>query len=218
MKSAIGPLAGIALALAAGGAQAAKMVSPVSVTTNAGEAGVFWTVDNIIDRSGLDRTYTPGVTEFEDYIASDPRHSLDLNTRWLSLEQTASSILTFDFGKAVTLSKLALWDDFGTTNSRFIFSTPDLANFASYRPIDAKGSSGPPAQVFDFRDITTRYLTVQIEGCNQGGTSWTGCGVQEMAFAEGVTGGVPEPTTWALMILGFGTAGAMLRRRRFAIA
>ena len=31
-------------------------------------------------------------------------------------------------------------------------------------------------------------------------------------------GAVPEPTTWALMILGFGAAGAALRRRRFAIA
>jgi hypothetical protein len=29
---------------------------------------------------------------------------------------------------------------------------------------------------------------------------------------------VPEPTTWALMILGFGSAGAMLRRRRSAFA
>jgi hypothetical protein len=29
-----------------------------------------------------------------------------------------------------------------------------------------------------------------------------------------ITGGVPEPTTWALMILGFGSVGAMLRRRR----
>ena len=28
------------------------------------------------------------------------------------------------------------------------------------------------------------------------------------------TGGVPEPGTWTLMILGFGGAGAMLRRRR----
>ena len=34
-------------------------------------------------------------------------------------------------------------------------------------------------------------------------------GVQNM-----VTGGVPEPTTWALMIGGFGMAGAMLRRRK----
>jgi hypothetical protein len=27
-------------------------------------------------------------------------------------------------------------------------------------------------------------------------------------------GGVPEPASWALMILGFGSAGAMLRGRR----
>jgi opacity protein-like surface antigen len=33
-----------------------------------------------------------------------------------------------------------------------------------------------------------------------------------------VTGGVPEPGAWALMILGFGAAGAALRRRREALA
>jgi hypothetical protein len=32
------------------------------------------------------------------------------------------------------------------------------------------------------------------------------------------TGGVPEPASWALMIGGFGLAGAMLRRRRSALA
>ena len=31
------------------------------------------------------------------------------------------------------------------------------------------------------------------------------------------TGGVPEPSAWALMILGFGAAGAALRRRRLAM-
>lgn len=34
-----------------------------------------------------------------------------------------------------------------------------------------------------------------------------------------VTGGVPEPGAWALMLLGFGGAGAMIRsRRRLAAA
>ncbi|HEX7946054.1 MAG TPA: PEPxxWA-CTERM sorting domain-containing protein, partial [Phenylobacterium sp.] len=33
-----------------------------------------------------------------------------------------------------------------------------------------------------------------------------------------VTGGVPEPATWAMMIAGFGLAGATLRRRRTANA
>jgi hypothetical protein len=36
------------------------------------------------------------------------------------------------------------------------------------------------------------------------------------ATTTGGAGVVPEPTTWALMILGFGSAGAMLRRRRTA--
>jgi PEP-CTERM motif len=31
-------------------------------------------------------------------------------------------------------------------------------------------------------------------------------------------GGVPEPATWAMMILGFGAAGAAIRRRRPAVA
>lgn len=33
-------------------------------------------------------------------------------------------------------------------------------------------------------------------------------------LAPPTTGGVPEPSTWAVMILGFGVAGAALRRRR----
>ena len=206
-----------AAVLAAGNAQAAKMVAPVSVSTNGGDAGRFWTVDNIIDQSGLPLSYESGVTEFEDYVP-DLRHNDSVNTRWLSWENTSGATLTFDFGKVVTLGKLALWDDHSTTNSLFRFSTPELLDFASFRPADAVKNPGPPPQIFDFRDVTTRYLTVTIEGCNASGSKWTGCGVQEMAFAEGITGGVPEPTTWALMILGFGAAGAMLRRRRFAIA
>jgi len=39
----------------------------------------------------------------------------------------------------------------------------------------------------------------------------------ETAFIDNVSAvGVPEPATWALMILGFGGAGMMLRRRRVA--
>jgi hypothetical protein len=33
-------------------------------------------------------------------------------------------------------------------------------------------------------------------------------------IVDRITAPVPEPATWALMIMGFGTAGAMLRRRR----
>lgn len=65
----------------------------------------------------------------------------------------------------------------------------------------------------------------------QGGFSFVGTGhdtIQLKATVPGnggvffdavsVSGGVPEPATWALMISGFGLAGAALRRRRAVAA
>jgi len=49
-------------------------------------------------------------------------------------------------------------------------------------------------------------ITCNSDGCRGFGT------------VAQVSGGVPEPATWALMIGGFGMAGAALRRRRSATA
>ena len=43
-------------------------------------------------------------------------------------------------------------------------------------------------------------------------------GFAATGFSATFSGAVPEPGTWALMILGFGGAGAMLRRRRTMLA
>ena len=40
------------------------------------------------------------------------------------------------------------------------------------------------------------------------------CNVDHPQACGNPNGGVPEPASWALMILGFGAAGAALRRRR----
>jgi len=42
--------------------------------------------------------------------------------------------------------------------------------------------------------------------------------LDDLTYTTGVADPVPEPGTWALMILGFGTAGAALRRRRIVAA
>lgn len=60
--------------------------------------------------------------------------------------------------------------------------------------------SGIPSSITLDR-ITTRYQSVN------GKDSGVGIGTS-------VTGAVPEPSTWALMILGFGAVGMAMRRRR----
>lgn len=40
----------------------------------------------------------------------------------------------------------------------------------------------------------------------------------QLAFAAGQGGTVPEPASWAMLIAGFGLVGASLRRRRMAVA
>ena len=41
-------------------------------------------------------------------------------------------------------------------------------------------------------------------------------GIQSIASRPGTIGAVPEPSTWAMMLLGFGGVGVALRRRRRA--
>ena len=43
-------------------------------------------------------------------------------------------------------------------------------------------------------------------------------GLPPMAALDGVSLTVPEPATWAMMLLGFGGMGATLRRRRAVAA
>jgi hypothetical protein len=68
------------------------------------------------------------------------------------------------------------------------------------------GTSG--VYVFDFLTPTSSVTT-------QFGATLSNA---RLFSTETFTGGVPEPATWALMILGFGGAGAALRRRRAVAA
>jgi len=61
--------------------------------------------------------------------------------------------------------------------------------------------------------VTTGTQTLILTGTSGGNGSYAGT----IAFAPAVKG-VPEPASWALMILGFGGVGATLRRRRSAPA
>ena len=204
----------------AGAAQAGVIVAPAFVTVDVGGiASGPYSANNLIDQSGLETQYTPGVTDFDQFVGLHQTHGSDLFTRWLSKSATSAAKLTFDFGKEVTLSRLALWDDRSTTISAIKVSTPGLGAFQTLNVFDVIQDTSY-AQVFTFQPVTTRYLSFEISGCNTPGSrqNWSGCGLNEVIFAEGNPIAAPEPATWAMMILGFGAAGSILRRRRAAFA
>lgn len=104
----------------------------------------------------------------------------------------------------------------GTISSSFTSATNDI-NFTSVtlNGVDFDFVIGGPGRT-EFRDIslaTTGGLQTLIVKGSSPGPSATYNGT--LTFTPGI-GAVPETGTWALMIVGFGGAGAMLRRRRTA--
>ena len=66
---------------------------------------------------------------------------------------------------------------------------------------------GGPADYVGFFSIDSNFL-------GSGANAFGDLRPESYSVAEAPTGGVPEPATWGLMILGFGAAGVSLRRRR----
>ena len=81
----------------------------------------------------------------------------------------------------------------------------------------ASGSLTPPSGGHDSALLNTAYSTSGY--VLQWGPDGYDGGLDNIAFdvrAVGANGAVPEPATWAMMVMGFGTMGHALRRRRRA--
>ena len=79
------------------------------------------------------------------------------------------------------------------------------------------------AFTLNFKNAPTGSVTFDAFAGKFQATQYNGSSLfaQECPVGQNCGGGgteVPEPATWALMIMGFGAAGAMLRRRRTAFA
>jgi hypothetical protein len=85
--------------------------------------------------------------------------------------------------------------NFSLANSLF---TSPIANLSYY-----------PGQTFE--SIVTLRLSQSLSYSVAGGSSY---GQSRLGSITVGTGAVPEPATWAMMLVGFGGLGAVLRRRR----
>ena len=136
------------------------------------------------------------VDEFEGSDLFDYSFKVDL-TFFGGGAQTLTSVLFPSF------KKFDIWSDVTDTGAIATVKIYALSGFTGGKKDPAVLREG---LVFDdIRHISYERLVAPCSG--------PGCG-----GGGGGGGPIPEPAAWAMMILGFGAAGTMLRRRRAALA
>lgn len=200
----------LALALSVGSAQAAELLSvPTIQTYGSPDSRSF--------------TFSGGAGAATASFRLNAYGSLDGDTYWsdvftLSLNGAAIYSGTFDLGGGSPGADKVFFAPVGATTGTpvtfgyfaggyvDIFVPLSLVNgantltFAYDSPGHDTGHEGPEG--FD------------NERWNLGDLTVNGAAYDPNAIPPGGGGAVPEPAAWALMIMGFGAAGAMIRRRR----
>lgn len=93
------------------------------------------------------------------------------------------------------------------------FDGDGLAAFGAPSPYDPNGYGGP---LGSFINNTGNSLTVVFNNGGLAAGANTYFSLEESVSVSQLA--VPEPTTWALMLIGFGGIGYAVRRRRTALA
>jgi hypothetical protein len=147
------------------------------------------------------------------FISAEPGDQFFLNGFSDSVLLTAGVAQNVDTG-AISESLGCCWDDqtYATTVNHTLslngvggwFSQLWQINDA-FTPTSFLNGDGPVVY-----NVAGGTITVSMNAVSEFGNYSA-----NMLYSEG---GVPEPATWALMLGGFGMAGAALRRRRTAIA
>ena len=160
------------------------------------------------------------MTNFNSYIGTNPTHTLTFfGNEWFSNSDTTSASVTYNFGSLVGVDALALWNEessgIGTLN---LYGSADGSLFTllgTYNPFD-NPLADYPAEVFSFTPTLLQYVRFDMSNCPQPEPgSFPSCAIGEVAFrTANVAASVPEPGTWAMMLLGFGAVGYSMRRRR----
>ncbi len=213
------------MAVSAGGAQAAVTTYTSSATFNAAIAGFTPTVEDfssgtagqLIAPGGAfnGNTYTPTLTATLDAtIITNQFNSFS----GLSLgcdQSNGAAQFCFD-GDSVTVTFAAPVFAVGA----FFNVNANSGNFGLTVGSDtaSSGSASYDTSTFVFAGLVsdTSFTSAKFFS-NSGGAGTASFNIPEIITGS-KAGAVPEPATWAMMLVGFGGLGAMLRRRRESLA
>lgn len=202
-------------ALLATGASAA-IIGAVGATINAGGPG-FGSISDTFDQSGLSATYTPGVTDFDTFVAATTHdYAFDGNEWWSEYGLTSASV-TYDLGASMTIDKMALWneDAVGIGLLDLLVSSDGVtfsALLSGLTPTENLINVDYGADVFAFGPTNFRYIRLDMARC-AAAQEWPqdACAIGEVAFN---TSEVPIPGAILLLLTGVGSIGLASRRRK----
>jgi PEP-CTERM motif len=214
-------LRAIAVAAAMGAyasaAGAQQIIAPTAATINAGGPG-FGSIRSTFNQAGLSDRYVSGVTDYDAYLATNPTHTRAFSGfEWFA--STTAATVTYDLGAIVGIDSFALWNEEAAGIGFFDLLTSrngvDFVSAVGAAPADTPGDRDYSAQLFGFGATDARFVRLAMSRCPQQPATFNGCAIGEVAFRRAaVHGAVPEPATWAMMLLGFGAIGVAARRRK----
>jgi RHS repeat-associated protein len=140
-----------------------SIISPIAATIDDGGPGVG-NIQDTFNHHGLESDFTSGVTDFDEYIESNPMHSyLYSSNEWFSNSETSGATVTYDLGQVMMIDKLALWnEDACGIGSLTLQGSTDGTDFdtieSGLSPTDNPVNADYPPDVFAFSPTSLRYV------------------------------------------------------------
>lgn len=186
-----------------------------SVNETAGANGSQSTAQDLSGTFGLtanadiqDSTTTPHVTVISN---SDVESEYDYYSFTVALAGT-TGIFDIDYGLFESAEDTT--PDFDAFLSLLDSSGNILAQNDDSSTTNGAGGSFHPYDAFlNYNFASAGTYAIRVGSCCERPANGT-YQLQVSLEAPGVTGAVPEPATWAMMLIGFGAIGVSLRRRR----
>ena len=163
--------------------------------------------------TAVNQTFT-AVNLFSIYTDEDSLESDDLNGDLISVlfNFTSPSTSGTETGTVVGIDGGFFDSNRGTVS----WNAPVVLNFGTGGKLQISLTNATFNKLdttWDFFNLDHNLLDGPVYGANVSAT------FKLLAVDTGPVGGaVPEPATWGMMIMGFGLAGAVVRRRRAALA